>query len=175
MSNNAWKYASCDGLGMSLLVGDVTKVFGDGNPPGVDETDIETGVSFSWSDVLASSVNGWLASGFNATIDNPIYASTQKGGTLTVTSQQDLTSLGDTSNSSPGLFNIPVCQIYSFGGVFSVPLANTPAGNNRWCHCLEATANGGPNQLNQRFTDYAPAAVVSEMSSTFAGGKCYTD
>lgn len=172
-STKGWKYVSCDGTGMSLLVGEVADPYDTGSsPPGVDLTSIEDNVPFSWKDTVDSAVGGWLAGGFNAGIANPILSSYENGGTLSITSTADLQALGATDNATPGLFNILVCQITSFGSIYTENVDNTPGGNQRWCGCLSDKASGGPNHPEQNFSDYAPSAVTSKMGVIGSGNTC---
>jgi len=157
---------------MALLVGDVSQPFGSGNPPGVDLTSIETDIPFSWQDAVDSSVSGWLSGGFNASIANPVLNSYETGGAITITSLDDLQALSATDKKTPGLFNIPVCHVYILGSVYTENVDNTPGGNQRWCGCLRDYANGGPNHADQKFSDYAPAAVTGKMGPTGSGTKC---
>lgn len=115
---------------MALLVGDVSQTFGSGNPPGVDLTSIETDIPFSWQDAVDSSVSGWLSGGFNASIANPVLNSYETGGAVTITSLDDLQALSATDKKTPGLFNIPVCQVYILGSVYTENVDNTPGGGS---------------------------------------------
>ena len=159
---------SCDGEGMTFLVGDPGVVLGskDVIPPGAESPMNLTGGTIGWRDIMASSVGGWLHSGFDSNITNPLYKALSAGpGTVDSVSVADLTFFAKINARTEGLFNIPVCKLYDLRWILGPRLSYVQHNKPYYkCMCLSDAANS-PAKPNQKFRQFIEQDLIEQLEN----------
>ena len=163
--------ASCDGEGMTFLIGDLSVGLSEDDivPNGVTGVVTLVGnTQVSWHDIMASSIGGWQHLGWNANITNPAYTaivgnSGQAWKDITVA---DMTRFNEIGPRVEGVFNVPICQTFDIR--FFVGLQDANYGNpgvglpDYGSFCLARAANS-PAQKDQPFKDHVDPGLLNYM------------
>lgn len=131
--------------------------------------------TYSVLDLMDSSVSGYLGHGFNYNATDSI------ANTLTSANfDGDLSSVETLRPNTPGVYNIPVCQLQDLGSVPQCLLAGTLHTGTGFpcqiqsCPCMTDAANITVNGQTQYFRDFAGKGITDAITATdgYSDGSC---